>query len=258
MSFCKGVDKKMIKNKNGFTLAEVLITLGIIGVVAALTIPTLMKNYEKIQYVTAFKNSYATFQNGIRAYIASENCTDLTSTGLFAGAEETKAYKLDELSKIFKGMNDLGSQLSSFKTKTLGGANSYSLFNSSYPVIQTVDGAIYNIQDSDSNNCEYNSDDVTDSKLKNYCAAVIVDTNGQKNPNVKGRDVFIFILANNGLLYPVNGTEYAKTNPFPGMSTGHWKDDVNYCTYGSDVIDSAVTGNGCAARIMEEGWQMKY
>ena len=34
----------------GFTLAEVLITLGIIGVVAALTIPTLMTNYKKKQY----------------------------------------------------------------------------------------------------------------------------------------------------------------------------------------------------------------
>ena len=33
--------------KRGFTLAEVLITLGIIGVVAALTIPTLINNYQK-------------------------------------------------------------------------------------------------------------------------------------------------------------------------------------------------------------------
>ena len=33
--------------KNGFTLAEVLITLGIIGVVAAMTIPTLISNYKK-------------------------------------------------------------------------------------------------------------------------------------------------------------------------------------------------------------------
>lgn len=33
--------------KKAFTLAEVLITLGIIGVVAALTIPTLVNNYRK-------------------------------------------------------------------------------------------------------------------------------------------------------------------------------------------------------------------
>ena len=35
------------KNKKGFTLAEVLITLGIIGVVAALTMPALINSYEK-------------------------------------------------------------------------------------------------------------------------------------------------------------------------------------------------------------------
>ena len=39
----------------GFTLAEVLITLGIIGVVAAMTIPTLIANTVKTQYVTALK-----------------------------------------------------------------------------------------------------------------------------------------------------------------------------------------------------------
>ena len=35
--------------KKGFTLAEVLITLGIIGVVAALTLPSLITNYRKKQ-----------------------------------------------------------------------------------------------------------------------------------------------------------------------------------------------------------------
>ena len=34
----------MMRSKNGFTLAEVLVTLGIIGVVSAMTVPTLMQN----------------------------------------------------------------------------------------------------------------------------------------------------------------------------------------------------------------------
>lgn len=37
----------MLKNTKAFTLAEVLITLGIIGVVAALTIPGLITNFQK-------------------------------------------------------------------------------------------------------------------------------------------------------------------------------------------------------------------
>lgn len=45
---------------DGFTLAEVLITLGIIGVVAALTIPTLITNYKKKEYSVRLKRFYST------------------------------------------------------------------------------------------------------------------------------------------------------------------------------------------------------
>lgn len=43
----------------GFTLAEVLITLGIIGVVAALTIPALLNNIQDAQYKMAYKKAYS-------------------------------------------------------------------------------------------------------------------------------------------------------------------------------------------------------
>ena len=46
-----------------FTLAEVLITLGIIGVVAAITIPTLISKYQEKQTVTRFKWVYSTLSN---------------------------------------------------------------------------------------------------------------------------------------------------------------------------------------------------
>lgn len=41
---------------NGFTLAEILITLGIIGVVAALTMPALIANYQKQEILSRLKN----------------------------------------------------------------------------------------------------------------------------------------------------------------------------------------------------------
>ena len=47
--------------RKGFTLAEVLITLGIIGVVAALTIPTISHNIQEIVLKNQFKNFYSTF-----------------------------------------------------------------------------------------------------------------------------------------------------------------------------------------------------
>lgn len=50
----------------GFTLAEVLITLGIIGIVAAMTIPTLMTNNQSKKLKSQFLKSYSTISQAYR------------------------------------------------------------------------------------------------------------------------------------------------------------------------------------------------
>ena len=47
-----------MKKFKAFTLAEVLVTLGIIGVVSAMTVPTLMQNYQRQSYVTQLHKVY--------------------------------------------------------------------------------------------------------------------------------------------------------------------------------------------------------
>ena len=64
-----------MSNKNAFTLAEVLITLGIIGVVAALTLPSLIQNYQKQVWVNQLKKSYSTISQGFYK-IMSDNSVD--------------------------------------------------------------------------------------------------------------------------------------------------------------------------------------
>lgn len=51
-----------MKKKKAFTLAEVLITLGIIGVVAAITLPLLIQSYQKMVLKNQFKKVYAVIQ----------------------------------------------------------------------------------------------------------------------------------------------------------------------------------------------------
>ena len=70
-----------IKVNKAFTLAEVLITLGIIGIVAALTIPTLIAKYQEKQTVTRFKWIYSTLANAYTMAIAENG--------------EPRAWKLD-------------------------------------------------------------------------------------------------------------------------------------------------------------------
>ena len=50
----------------GFTLAEVLITLGIIGIVSAMTIPTLISKYQEMVFTAQFKKAYATINEAFR------------------------------------------------------------------------------------------------------------------------------------------------------------------------------------------------
>ena len=62
--------------KNGFTLAEVLITLGIIGIVAAMTLPTLnQKNNEKVM-VSKLKKSYSVMQQAYLMAVKDKGTPD--------------------------------------------------------------------------------------------------------------------------------------------------------------------------------------
>ncbi|MBQ8168578.1 type II secretion system protein, partial [bacterium] len=58
--------------RTAFTLAEVLITLAIIGVVAAMTIPTLISDYQEKVTVTKVKKMYSTLSNAYQLYVAND------------------------------------------------------------------------------------------------------------------------------------------------------------------------------------------
>ena len=68
---------------NAFTLAEVLITLGIIGIVAAMTIPTLIQNYQKRAYVAGLQKAYAQLAQAFKLAMADDTTTLLQNTTLF-------------------------------------------------------------------------------------------------------------------------------------------------------------------------------
>lgn len=58
------------KGLKGFTLAEVLITLGIIGVAAALTMPALIANHKKQEVITKLKKIYSVMNQAINSSVA--------------------------------------------------------------------------------------------------------------------------------------------------------------------------------------------
>src|SRR5574344_1675094 len=75
--------------KTAFTLAEILIVLGIIGIIAEMTIPTLMENVQKQEYVTALKKFYATQSDGWQRLLAEEGVEKLNDSDTFSKGRGT-------------------------------------------------------------------------------------------------------------------------------------------------------------------------
>ena len=69
--------------KTAFTLAEVLVTLGIIGIVSAMTVPTLMQNYQRQSYVTQLHKVYNELNQATLRYQTDRNALNLKEAGLF-------------------------------------------------------------------------------------------------------------------------------------------------------------------------------
>ena len=66
-----------------FTLAEVLITLAIIGVVAALTLPTMIANHQKKVYVVQLQKAISTLEQGFKMMMADDAVDNLEYTSVF-------------------------------------------------------------------------------------------------------------------------------------------------------------------------------
>ncbi|MDD3237089.1 MAG: type II secretion system protein [Candidatus Gastranaerophilales bacterium] len=144
------------RQKYAFTLAEVLITLVIIGVIAAMTIPSLLNNTNKQEYKTAFKKAVSSLNQAITLHYAldGETVNDFDSSStLLAGLFE-------------KRMNIIS---------TTAGV-SYASTKSDV-VFYTADGISYGIKAQNPQGGCY------DQNTDTPCFIVYVDVNGDKKPN---------------------------------------------------------------------------
>ena len=146
-----------------FTLAEVLITLGIIGVVAAMTMPSLMQNYKR-QQATARIKKFVSVIN--QALISAEN--DL-------GPRED--WVIGEMDNSDSAYNFLNTYIKPYiKSADI---EKRTLFGMNMATLRFVDGSQMSIK-------------------IGACYDIWYDINGEKGPNEKGKDIFVFILCKNG------------------------------------------------------------
>lgn len=91
----------MRRNFSAFTLAEVLITLGIIGVVAAMTMPTLMNSTNGAQYKAAYKKALSAIAQGVTLNVALDGASFAdTDAGTAGSTDKNTTSKMDTVASI--------------------------------------------------------------------------------------------------------------------------------------------------------------
>ena len=98
--------------KIAFTLAEVLITLGIIGVVAAMTIPTLMANHRKKVVETKLEKIYSVMNQAIN--LTNAEYGDVTNWIIDCGRSDSPTCSINEVENWFN--STIGKHLETLKT----------------------------------------------------------------------------------------------------------------------------------------------
>ena len=130
--------KKTIGMK-GFTLAEVLITLGIIGVVAAMTMPTLINSTQGAQYKTAYKKALSVMSQAVVMNIALEDYDlsqtvagkNTTAESAEGAGDATEVGGTQSIYELFKNrMNVVKvAGTSDFQGTTDGASNTYKIIS---------------------------------------------------------------------------------------------------------------------------------
>ena len=237
--------------KSAFTLAEVLITLAIIGVVAAMTLPTLIQNHQKQAYVTGLKKAVSVSQNMLKKMQADEGASSIGTTQLFSeGICERVLISGDNGETVNgNGCEDFYGNPSVFEAlvpkylkvvKICKGEDCEQLYRySSFNCLNNT--CTLNLASSSNKPCSMTHTRGVCQALQGFYTEdgmifyiypqspgfiggrlqFLVDVNGEKGPNVLNRDLFEFGFDENGKLaeYP-----YQKEGVFIIMQNG-WKMD---------------------------------
>ena len=166
-----------------FTLAEVLITLGIIGVVAAMTMPSLIQNYQEKATVTKLKKCYSLVSQAYVSILNDEGGSDTLQAG-------DDLEMMEKFGKYLKYQKTCGRNKGCFPNVTYKSVtgNGYSKWED-----DTTDRSRAIL--TDGTLIMFNKNAMWGGNEGNYLyAQIYVDINGFKGPNQLGRDFFYFYI----------------------------------------------------------------
>ncbi len=216
--------------KAAFTLAETLITLGVIGIVAAMTIPTLVQNYQEKVFVTSAKKFYSLISQAVQLAVIDNGLPenwDLSDP-------ENMIKPLMPYLKITDYCTSTNGKVC-YNKKTykkngeyFGAGIVFGGIDYNHPAFRLSDGT--NVGTYTTPGSAINS---------TVRGEYIVDVNGEKEPNIYGKDIFVFYLANNGTIKPYGTPNIDIANPWYAFDTG--------------CLDKDSQGFACSGWVVQNG-----
>ncbi len=239
-----------MNKKFAFTLTEMLITLSIIGVVSAMTVPTLMNKYQKEAQAVQIRKASLEFANAVDLYLTEKGKTTLAGTDI---ADNLSDF-IESYFKITKtcGEDDTSCFASSYRsidnTKTSSvncSGDYYTLANSASICVNA-----YKPLDISSGSIQVIKANAARPYLK-----IVMDTNGAEKPNIGGRDIFTFYITKKGELTGTEpySMEFVHSNPC-ACEVG--KDCV--CEDVDPECKNSPLGDYCFDLLANNNWVMNY
>ena len=227
-------DNKMIKK--GFTLAEVLITLAIIGVIAAISVPSLIQKTNQAELITAWKKEFATISQAANKYAFESGTIPNYTTGnkyITAFQNYVKYIKTCDSTAL-----DGVCWHNANEWYKLNGAAYSSSFNSNteWGAAIANDGSMWAFQ-SGTGSCAASPTNYND--VSQRCAGVSIDVNGFKKPNTVGKDIFRVMLFADGTVTPISSDT---------VSTGTTK--INAACDSTTIDTYSEYGWGCSSEYL--------
>ena len=240
----------------GFTLAEVLITLAIIGIVAALTIPTLIQNYQERAWGTASQVFQRKLGEALRVMNVQGTLAGYTTTEAFVD-ELSKHIKItricenDDITTCFADTVTWGDEevdMSKIKKAKNFGQNDWDTNTVAVQFANGVNGVIAYNPDCRQN--QFSNDVITvgETGIGTTCLAILYDVDGFKNPNTQQKDLRglnVISLGSNCAIELSDGTcftapFYPTKLTFAECEAQKGELGISECYYSSDYWAGAV------------------
>lgn len=235
-----------MRKKKGFTLAEVLITLSIIGVVAAMTTPSLVGGYQKAKVGPSIRKFMSTLENANEYLLADKESNTISGA---VGSNGTEY--LTELQKYVEGSIEDDKMNAAVPAPKDYAATA----------LTDIELPVYSLKAGDAFAISLTTPDTTNVKgsYKGKVARIYYDLNGfNVKPNRVGRDIFVLALDNAGSIIPEGGSAYYKA--YGTASSGDSGDTAGteQAWKGTCDEDKVTDGFNCAGSIADNDWKVIY